>query len=129
MVRGCGSQTYADAVHDRVTASPRDGVPLVVGDSDCSGEDIGRVWVSRTGCWSRTERVLLTYDQVRAYEPPATEGEHGDPGWPAFARRYGFDPARPVRWEGEMAASASNPARRESLEAFPQGFGLIDDVS
>lgn len=27
-----------------------------------------------------TERVLLTYDQVRAYELPLTEGKRGDPG-------------------------------------------------
>lgn len=49
------------------------------GDFDCSGEDIERDWVARTGCWSHTERVLLTYEQVRAYELPATEGKRGDP--------------------------------------------------
>ncbi|MFG2715319.1 hypothetical protein ACGFX2_32870 [Streptomyces goshikiensis] len=32
---------------------------------------------------------------------PATEGKHGDPRWPAFARRPGFDPHRPVHWEVE----------------------------
>ncbi|MGW3661083.1 hypothetical protein ACWD6R_38020 [Streptomyces sp. NPDC005151] len=72
-----------------------------VGDFDCSGEDIERDWVARTGCWSHVERVLLTYDQVRAYELPATEGKQGDPRCRAFARRYGFDPARPVQWEVE----------------------------
>lgn len=46
-------------------------------------------------------RVLLTYEQVRAYGLPATEGKSGDPRWPAFARRYGFDIARPVQWEVE----------------------------
>lgn len=68
-------------------ADPRDGVLLVVGDFDCSGEDIERDWVARTGCWSHAERVLLIYEQVRAYELPATEGKHGDPRWPGFARR------------------------------------------
>ncbi|QTI42312.1 hypothetical protein [Streptomyces nojiriensis] len=29
---------------------------------------------------------------------------------------------------GEMADAENNPARREFLEAFPQGFGVIDDV-
>jgi hypothetical protein len=57
--------------------------------------------VARTDCWSRTERVLLTYDQVRTYELPATEGKHGDPRWPAFASRYGFNLRRPVQWEVE----------------------------
>ncbi|MEV5816629.1 hypothetical protein [Streptomyces mutabilis] len=33
-----------------------------LGDFDCSGEDIERDWVARTGCWSHTERVLLTYE-------------------------------------------------------------------
>ncbi|MFG1807811.1 hypothetical protein [Streptomyces sp. NPDC049040] len=29
---------------------------------------------------------------------------------------------------GEMAAAETNPARREFLEEFPEGFGLIDDL-
>jgi hypothetical protein len=37
VVRGFGYQSYADVVHDRVTADPRGGVLLVVGDFDCSG--------------------------------------------------------------------------------------------
>ncbi|MFF5257021.1 hypothetical protein ACFY4K_33990 [Streptomyces leeuwenhoekii] len=112
VVRGFGSQSYADAVHDRVTADPRDGVLLVVGDFDCSGEDIERDWVARTGCWSHTERVLLTYEQVRAYELPSTEGKHGDPRWPAFAARYGFDPQHPVQWEVEALEPADRCRRR-----------------
>ncbi|WP_262375214.1 hypothetical protein [Streptomyces sp. sk2.1] len=82
-----------------------------VGDFDCSGEDIERDWLERTGCWSSVPRVLLTYDQVRAYGPPATEGKSGDPRWPAFARRYGFDPTRPVQWEVE----ALEPAELQRL--------------
>ncbi|MEO3978116.1 hypothetical protein [Streptomyces sp. CAU 1734] len=78
----------------------------MVGDFDCSGEDIERDWVARTGCWSRTERVLLTHDQVQRYGLPATEGKSGDPRWPAFARRYGFDPARLVQWEVEALEPA-----------------------
>ncbi len=62
--------------------------------------------VGQPGCWSNTERVLLTYEQVRAYELPATEGKRGDPRWPAFARRYGFDPRRPVQWEVEALEPA-----------------------
>ncbi|MFI1839551.1 hypothetical protein [Streptomyces olivaceoviridis] len=50
--------------------------------------------------------MLLTYEQVRAYELPATGGKHGDPRWPAFAARYGFDPRRPVQWEVEALEPA-----------------------
>ncbi|GGV51065.1 hypothetical protein [Streptomyces spectabilis] len=111
VVRGFGSQSYADVVRDRVAAEPREADLLVVGDFDCSGEDIERDWVARTGCWSHTERVLLAYEQVRAYELPATEGKRGDPRWPAFARRYGFDPRYPVQWEVE----ALDPAELRRL--------------
>ncbi|RCH65459.1 hypothetical protein DT019_27040 [Streptomyces sp. SDr-06] len=87
---------------NRTLVAPRRNI----GDFDCSGEDIERDWGARTGCWRHTERVLLTYEQVRAYELPATEGKHGDPRWPAFARRYGFDPRRPVQWEVEALRPA-----------------------
>lgn len=30
---------------------------------------------------------------------------------------------------GEMAAAEGNPARREFLAEFPEGFGLLDDLS
>ncbi|MFI8287836.1 hypothetical protein ACIGBL_01705 [Streptomyces sp. NPDC085614] len=30
---------------------------------------------------------------------------------------------------GAMSAAETNPARREFLEEFPEGFGLIDDLS
>ncbi|WP_329201863.1 MULTISPECIES: hypothetical protein [unclassified Streptomyces] len=82
---------------NRTLAAPRRNI----GDFDCSGEDIERDWVERTGCWSSVTRVLLTYEQVRAYGLLATEGKSGDPRWPASARRYGFDSRRPVQWEVE----------------------------
>ncbi|KIF05632.1 hypothetical protein PL81_11775 [Streptomyces sp. RSD-27] len=101
VVRGFSSQSYADVVRDRVAHEQRGARLLVVGDFDCSGEDIERDWVQRTGCWSSVTRVLLTYEQMRAYGLPATEGKRGDPRWPAFARRYGFDIEHPVQWEVE----------------------------
>ncbi|RSS85702.1 hypothetical protein EF919_37795, partial [Streptomyces sp. WAC02707] len=101
VVRGFGSQSYVDIVRERTARDPRPAHLLYVGDFDCSGEDIERDWVQRTGCWSRVERVLLTRDQVLEYELPATEGKSGDPRWPGFARRYDLDPARPVQWEVE----------------------------
>ncbi|OKI06049.1 hypothetical protein A6A06_38370 [Streptomyces sp. CB02923] len=60
--------------------------------------------MARTGCWTTVERVALTYEQVLAYGLPAAEGKQGDPRWPAFARRHGLDPARPVQWEVEALA-------------------------
>ncbi|MEU6299265.1 hypothetical protein [Streptomyces erythrochromogenes] len=101
VVRGFSSQSYADVVRDRVAHEQREAHLAVVGDFDCSGEDIERDWVERTGCWSSVTRVLLTYEQMRAYGLPATEGKRGDPRWPAFARRYGFDIEHPVQWEVE----------------------------
>ncbi|WP_407841439.1 hypothetical protein ACE1OC_43365 (plasmid) [Streptomyces sp. DSM 116496] len=82
---------------NRTLAAPR----RICGDFDCSGEDIERDWVKRTGCWSSMTRVLLTREQVRAYGLPATEGKRDDPRWSAFARRYGFDIEHPVQWEVE----------------------------
>ncbi|MFI8341906.1 hypothetical protein ACIF8W_17825 [Streptomyces sp. NPDC085639] len=91
VVRGFSSQSYADVVRDRVAHEQREAHRAVVGDFDCSGEDIERDWVEHTGCWSSVTRVLLAYEQVRTYGSPATKGKSGDPRWPAFARRYGFD--------------------------------------
>ncbi|MEN2416489.1 hypothetical protein AABB02_00040 [Streptomyces rimosus] len=71
------------------------------GDCDASGEDIERDFVARTGCWSTVERVALNYGQLLAYGLPPAEGKRGDPRWPAFARRHGLAPARPMQWEDE----------------------------
>jgi hypothetical protein len=127
VVRGFDSQSYADVVHDRVTADPRDAVLLVVGDFDCSGEDIERDWVARTGCWSHTERVLLKYEQVRAYELPATEGKRGDPRWPASPAATASTPAaqcsgRWRRWSRpNSAAWCSPPSTRTSTPTSSPG--------
>ncbi|WP_260848448.1 hypothetical protein [Streptomyces sp. SLBN-118] len=66
---GFGSQSYADVVRDLVAPEHREAHLAMIGDFDCSGEDIERDWVERTGCWSSVTRVLLTYEQVRAYGP------------------------------------------------------------
>ncbi|MDV5143270.1 hypothetical protein R1T08_02825 [Streptomyces sp. SBC-4] len=101
VVRGFGSQSYADVVRERVRSDPRPAALLYLGDFDASGADIERDWVERTGCWERVERVLLTDAQVREYRLPPAEGKRDDPRWPAFARRHGFDIERPVQWEVE----------------------------
>ncbi|MFF5860759.1 hypothetical protein ACFY8B_35075 [Streptomyces sp. NPDC012751] len=67
--------------------------------------------MARTACWDHVERVLLTHDQVLAYELPAAAGKVGDPRCPGFARRYGLDPGRPVQWEVE----ALDPAELQRL--------------
>ncbi|WP_327731317.1 hypothetical protein OG250_42400 [Streptomyces sp. NBC_00487] len=111
VVRGFGSQSYVDVVRERTARDGREAHLAYIGDFDCSGSDIERDWVERTGCWSRVTRVLLTYDQVREHELPAAEGKRGDPRWKAFARRYGFDIERPVQWEVE----ALEPAEMQRL--------------
>ncbi|MFD0271077.1 hypothetical protein ACFVGY_31595 [Streptomyces sp. NPDC127106] len=111
VVRGFGSQSYVQVVRERTARDKRPAVLLYVGDFDASGADIERDWVARTACWTRVERVLLTHDQVRAYDLPAAAGKAGDPRWAGFARRYGLDPAQPVQWEVE----ALDPAELQRL--------------
>ncbi|MDQ1041610.1 hypothetical protein QFZ75_008112 [Streptomyces sp. V3I8] len=111
IVRGFGSQSYVQVVRERTAGDLRPAVLLSVGDFDASGADIERDRVTRTDCWSRVERILFTYEQVRAYDLPAVEGKAGDPRWPGFARRYGFDERRPVQWEME----ALDPAELQRL--------------
>ncbi|WP_395367032.1 hypothetical protein ACHGLA_36455 [Streptomyces sp. YH02] len=106
VVRGFGSQSYADVVRERVRSDPRPAVLLYLGDFDASGSDIERDWVERTACWARVERVLLTDGQIREYDLPPAEGKRNDPRWPQFARRYGFDIDRPVQWEVEALEPA-----------------------
>ncbi|WP_160311128.1 hypothetical protein [Streptacidiphilus anmyonensis] len=101
VVRGYGSQSYAQQVQERVARDPRPAWLTICGDFDASGEDIQRDWVERTGCWAGVERLLLSWEQVQEYGLPATEGKRGDPRWPAFAERYGFDVENPVQWEVE----------------------------
>lgn len=99
VVRGYGSQSYADIVARRVATDPRPAVLLYVGDLDASGEDIERDWVARTGCWSHVHRLAVTVGQAAGL--PSAAGKASDPRWPGFARRHDLDPARPVQWEVE----------------------------
>lgn len=146
VVRGFGSQSYAQVVRERAARDPRPAVLLYLGDFDASGADIERDWVARTACWTRVERVLLTHDQVLEHELPAAAGKAGDPRWPAFASRYELDTGEPVQWEVEaldpvelqrlvlaavapyidnvvLAARIAEEARqRESLRAFVEGW-------
>ncbi|MFD5565857.1 hypothetical protein [Kitasatospora griseola] len=111
VVRGFGSQSYAQLVRERAARDPRPAALLYVGDFDASGADIERDWIARTACWASVQRVLLTHDQVREHDLPPAEGKAGDPRWPAFARRHHLDPVRPVQWEVE----ALDPAELRRL--------------
>ncbi|MER5853748.1 hypothetical protein ABT126_44460 [Streptomyces sp. NPDC002012] len=98
--------------------------------------------------------MLFTYDQVvHDHELPATEGKRGDPRWPAFARRHGFDIERPVQWEVEalepdelrrlvLAAvapyidrqvlaqqTARQEEQRRALASFVRGWGAAGGTS
>ncbi|MFF5211033.1 hypothetical protein [Streptosporangium sp. NPDC000396] len=53
------------------------------------------------GHWDHVERLLLTREQAEAYRLPATEGKRGDPRWPAWAHRHGYDVENLVQWEVE----------------------------
>lgn len=109
VVRGYGSQTYADQVASHVARDGRPALLLYVGDLDASGEDIERDWVDRTHCWSQVRRLAVT--SAQAAELPAAPGKSGDPRWPAFAERHQLDPTHPVQYEVE----AIDPAELQQL--------------
>ncbi|MFI1795488.1 hypothetical protein ACH40D_45130 [Streptomyces olivaceoviridis] len=101
-------------------------------------------------CCSEVRRVLLTREQTIEYKLLSTEGKHGDPRWPAFAARYGFDPQHPVQWEVEtlepaelqrLVLAAVDPyidrqvlaqqiareeEQRRALAAFVRGWGAAE---
>ncbi|WP_229686938.1 hypothetical protein [Longimycelium tulufanense] len=97
--RGFGSQSYVDQVRDRVLDDGRPAVLLYVGDWDASGEDIQRDWMKRTGCWSVARRLAVTKRQANGL--PSAPAKQGDPRWPKFAARHGYDVHNPVQWEVE----------------------------
>ncbi|MFI5774737.1 hypothetical protein ACIA74_41045 [Streptomyces sp. NPDC051658] len=107
VVRGFASQSYAEVVRRRTARHGRTTL-LWCGDSDASGAESERDWARRTeDCWDETRRVLLTREQTIEHEPPPAQGKHGDPRWPAFADRYGLDPAHPVQWKIEALEPAA----------------------
>jgi hypothetical protein len=101
-LRGFSSETYVRRVRERLAVETRPAVLAFIGDHDASGEAILADWMTRTaGCWSSVEQIALTHEQVAAYGLPAAPGKAADPRWPAFAARYGLDPAAPVRAAGD----------------------------
>lgn len=88
ITRGYGSQTYKDDVRDANEADGRPAVLLYVGDFDCSGEDITRDFVRRTGPWKHVERVGLNADQVLSMGLPIGRGKPQDPRANKFRDKY-----------------------------------------
>ncbi|GGS14273.1 hypothetical protein GCM10010236_80570 [Streptomyces eurythermus] len=120
VVRGFASQSYAEVMRRRTARHGR-ATLLWCGDFDASGAEIERDWVRRTeDCWSEVRRVLLAREQTIEYELLSAEGKHGDPRWPAFAARYGFDPWHPVQWEAE-ALGRTNCSAAPSLPSYGAG--------
>lgn len=86
---GYSSQTLADDVARDVASDGRAAVLVYASDFDPSGEDIGRDFVSRTGCFERVERVALSAEQVDAYGLPPLPGKASDSRARRFAERHG----------------------------------------
>jgi hypothetical protein len=113
ILRGFSSESYVQRVREHLAAEDRPRVLGFIGDHDASGEAILADWLQRTGpgAWTTVERIALTHEQVTANALPPAPGKARDPRWPAFARRYGLDPAVPVQWEVE----ALDPAALQGL--------------
>jgi hypothetical protein len=86
---GYASQTYVDQVAADVARQARPAVLLYAGDFDPSGEDIDRDFITRTGCWDKTVRVVLNASQVRTYRLPVNPGKVADSRARAFIEKHG----------------------------------------
>jgi hypothetical protein len=86
---GYASQTLADEVARDAEDDGRPSVLLYASDFDPSGEDIGRDFVARAGCFDEIERVALTAEQVDAYGLPPALGKASDSRAAAFVAKYG----------------------------------------
>ncbi|WP_157996009.1 hypothetical protein [Thermomonospora amylolytica] len=113
VLRGFSSETYIQRVREMLAGESRPRILAFIGDHDASGEAILDDWLHRTGpaTWTAVERIALTHEQVITNRLPAAVGKADDPRWPAFARRFQFDPARPVQWE----VKALEPAELQRL--------------
>ncbi|MET9294852.1 hypothetical protein [Streptomyces sp. NPDC003077] len=111
VVRGFGSQFHVDVVRARAASDVREYRLLVLGDCDASGEDSERDFLARTGCWSRTRRIALTYQQMRERGMLPAEAKKGDPRWPAFAHRHALDPI-------SRSSGKPKPSPRPSCSAW-----------
>jgi len=116
---GYSSQTYVKEIADDVSRAERPAVLLYAGDFDASGEDIGRDFVERCGCFVEVVRVALTEAQVGEYGLPENPGKTTDTRAEGFAARHG----RLVQVE----LDALPPDVLHEL--FTEGIGRFFDVS
>jgi hypothetical protein len=107
VMRGFGSETYAIEVTRRIAQDRRPAVLLYVGDLDPSGEGIERDWLKKSGPWRRAIRLVVNIEDKSTYDLPWIDAVNAkgkpkrDSRWPAFAAKYGLDPALPVQCEVE----------------------------
>jgi len=86
---GYPSQSCVDQVAGLVADDTRPAVLLYGGDFDPSGEDIGRDFIRRTGCWAEVRRVALTPEQVAEHDLPVMMGKATDSRANGFTARHG----------------------------------------
>ncbi|MFJ9931460.1 hypothetical protein ACIRU5_36275 [Streptomyces misionensis] len=114
VVRGFGSQSYADVVHDSVTADPRDAVLLVV---DRHGQ---RVWGAVTTLLD-AERVRLAIGSVQVPFGTCSEPSNVAAGGGACPLRFrcmGCDHySTDISYLPELAAYLDGLLRQRDLEA------------
>lgn len=86
---GYSSQTLADEVARDVEDDSRPAVLLYAGDFDPSGEDIGRDFITRAGCFDEVERIALNAEQIDEYDLPPLPGKETDSRAAGFVAKHG----------------------------------------
>jgi hypothetical protein len=86
---GYASQSLVRQVAEHARAQRRPAVLLFASDFDPTGLDIERDFINRTDCWKDVRRVALTFEQLAAYDLPASIGKESDPRHGGMVARYG----------------------------------------
>jgi len=92
LLRGYASQSYIEAILDRIDSDPRPAVLIYAGDYDPTGLDIERDLEERTnGAFAEIRRVAVTEDQIRRMQLPRQPGKKSDPRSKGFRDNHGGD--------------------------------------
>jgi hypothetical protein len=86
---GYASQTLTDEVARDADEDGRPAVLLYASDLDPSGEDIGRDFITRAGCFDEVVRVALDAEQVDDYGLPPLPGKATDARAATFVAKHG----------------------------------------